>query len=163
VEILNNLRRGKYDVVVGVNLLREGLDLPEVSLVAMLDADREGFLRSRTSLIQTIGRCARNVNAKVILYADQVTDSMKSAMAETERRLAAAHELFDGLLDVRPWGADPYLSLWDPIATWMGVENALYALVDKPAFMHRLLTRLTTAAASSRLSCRLTVSRRRPR
>jgi excinuclease ABC subunit B len=86
VEILNNLRRGKYDVVVGVNLLREGLDLPEVSLVAMLDADREGFLRSRTSLIQTIGRCARNVNAKVILYADQVTDSMKSAMAETERR-----------------------------------------------------------------------------
>ena len=86
VEILNDLRRGKYDVVVGVNLLREGLDLPEVSLVAILDADREGFLRSRTSLIQTIGRCARNVNAKVVLYADEVTDSMRAAIDETERR-----------------------------------------------------------------------------
>jgi len=86
VEILNDLRRGKYDVVVGVNLLREGLDLPEVSLVAILDADREGFLRSATSLIQTIGRCARNVNAEVILYADEMTESMKKALAETERR-----------------------------------------------------------------------------
>ncbi|MFW6044794.1 MAG: excinuclease ABC subunit UvrB [Planctomycetota bacterium] len=86
VEILNDLRRGEHDVVVGVNLLREGLDLPEVSLVAILDADREGFLRSRTSLIQTIGRCARNVNAKVVLYADEVTDSMRAAIEETERR-----------------------------------------------------------------------------
>jgi excinuclease ABC subunit B len=86
VEILNDLRRGKYDVVVGVNLLREGLDLPEVSLVAILDADREGFLRSQTSLIQTIGRCARNVNAKVVLYADEITDSMEAAIEETERR-----------------------------------------------------------------------------
>ncbi|MFP4026782.1 MAG: excinuclease ABC subunit UvrB [Candidatus Brocadiia bacterium] len=86
VKILNDLRRGKYDVVVGVNLLREGLDLPEVSLVAILDADREGFLRSETSLVQTIGRCARNVNARVILYADEVTDSMKRAIEETERR-----------------------------------------------------------------------------
>jgi len=86
VEILNDLRRGKYDVIVGVNLLREGLDLPEVSLVAILDADREGFLRSDTSLIQTMGRCARNVNAKVILYADQVTESMARAIEETERR-----------------------------------------------------------------------------
>jgi len=86
VEILNDLRRGKYDVVVGVNLLREGLDLPEVSLVAILDADREGFLRSDVSLIQTIGRCARNVDAKVILYADEVTESMKRAIEETERR-----------------------------------------------------------------------------
>jgi excinuclease ABC subunit B len=86
VEILNDLRRGKYDVIVGVNLLREGLDLPEVSLVAVLDADREGFLRSDTSLIQTMGRCARNVNAVVILYADQVTESMARAMEETQRR-----------------------------------------------------------------------------
>jgi len=86
VEILNDLRRGKYDVVVGVNLLREGLDLPEVSLVAILDADREGFLRSDVSLIQTIGRCARNVNARVVLYADEVTESMKRAIEETERR-----------------------------------------------------------------------------
>jgi len=86
VEILNDLRRGKYDVIVGVNLLREGLDLPEVSLVTVLDADREGFLRSDTSLIQTIGRCARNVNATVVLYADEVTESMKHAIEETERR-----------------------------------------------------------------------------
>jgi len=86
VEILNDLRRGKYDVIVGVNLLREGLDLPEVSLVAVLDADREGFLRSDTSLIQTMGRCARNINAEVILYADQVTESMARAIEETERR-----------------------------------------------------------------------------
>lgn len=86
VEVLNNLRLGTFDVVVGVNLLREGLDLPEVSLVAILDADKEGFLRSETSLIQTIGRTARNVNAEVIFYADEVTQSMKKAMSETERR-----------------------------------------------------------------------------
>jgi excinuclease ABC subunit B len=86
VEILRDLRLGKFDVVVGVNLLREGLDLPEVSLVAILDADKEGFLRSETSLIQTIGRTARNVNAEVILYADKVTQSMQKAMDETERR-----------------------------------------------------------------------------
>ena len=86
VEILNDLRRGKYDVVVGVNLLREGLDLPEVALVAILDADREGFLRSETSLVQTMGRCARNKAAQVILYADEVTDSMRRAIDETERR-----------------------------------------------------------------------------
>ena len=86
VEVLNDLRRGNFDVIVGVNLLREGLDLPEVSLVAILDADKEGFLRSATSLIQTIGRTARNVNAEVILYADQVTDAMKRAIEETRRR-----------------------------------------------------------------------------
>jgi excinuclease ABC subunit B len=86
VEILRNLRQGEFDVLVGINLLREGLDLPEVSLVAILDADKEGFLRSQTSLIQTIGRTARNVNAKVILYADRITDSMKKAIDETNRR-----------------------------------------------------------------------------
>ena len=86
VEILRDLRLGRFDVVVGVNLLREGLDLPEVSLVAIMDADKEGFLRSETSLIQTIGRTARNVNAEVILYADQVTSSMQRAMDETLRR-----------------------------------------------------------------------------
>ncbi len=86
VEILRELREGKFDACVGVNLLREGLDLPEVSLVAILDADKEGFLRSATSLIQTIGRSARNVNAKVILYADKVTDSMQQAIDETNRR-----------------------------------------------------------------------------
>ena len=88
VEILRDLRRGAFDVLVGINLLREGLDLPEVSLVAILDADKEGFLRSAGSLIQTSGRAARNVNGRVIMYADTITDSMKSAMAETERRRA---------------------------------------------------------------------------
>jgi len=86
IEILRDLRLGKFDVVVGVNLLREGLDLPEVSLVAILDADKEGFLRSQTSLIQTIGRSARNVNATVILYADELTGSMERAIDETLRR-----------------------------------------------------------------------------
>ncbi len=86
VTILRDLRLGKFDVLVGVNLLREGLDLPEVSLVAILDADKEGFLRSETSLIQTIGRTARNVNAEVILYADEITNSMKRAIEETDRR-----------------------------------------------------------------------------
>jgi excinuclease ABC subunit B len=87
-EILRELREHKFDAVVGVNLLREGLDLPEVSLVCILDADKEGFLRSSTSLIQTIGRSARNVNAEVILYADSVTDSMQRAIEETNRRRA---------------------------------------------------------------------------
>ncbi|MCE5303749.1 MAG: excinuclease ABC subunit UvrB [Planctomycetaceae bacterium] len=86
VELLRDLRLGQFDVLVGVNLLREGLDLPEVSLVAILDADKEGFLRSETSLMQTIGRSARNVNAKVMLYADKMTDSMQRAIEETSRR-----------------------------------------------------------------------------
>ncbi|MFP6619306.1 MAG: helicase-related protein, partial [Pirellulaceae bacterium] len=86
VDLLHELRAGKFEALVGVNLLREGLDLPEVSLVAILDADKEGFLRSETSLIQTIGRAARNVNSKVILYADKVTNSMQRAMEETTRR-----------------------------------------------------------------------------
>lgn len=85
-DVLDNLRRGTYDVVVGINLLREGLDLPEVSLVAILDADKEGFLRSRTSLIQTMGRAARNVNSQVIMYADTTTRSMQAAIDEVERR-----------------------------------------------------------------------------
>ena len=88
VDLLRELREGKFETLVGVNLLREGLDLPEVSLVAIMDADKEGFLRSETSLIQTIGRAARNVNAKVILYGDQVTESMRRAIDETRRRRA---------------------------------------------------------------------------
>jgi excinuclease ABC subunit B len=86
VEILRDLRLGAFDVLVGINLLREGLDIPEVSLVAILDADKEGFLRSERSLIQTIGRAARNVNGQAILYADKITDSMRRAIDETERR-----------------------------------------------------------------------------
>jgi excinuclease ABC subunit B len=86
VEIIRDLRLGKFDVLVGINLLREGLDMPEVSLVAILDADKEGFLRSAGSLIQTIGRCARNLRGKAILYADRMTNSMQIAIAETDRR-----------------------------------------------------------------------------
>jgi excinuclease ABC subunit B len=86
IEILTDFRRGKFDCLVGVNLLREGLDLPEVELVAILDADKEGFLRSETALIQTIGRAARNVNGRVILYADNMTKSLEYAIGETNRR-----------------------------------------------------------------------------
>jgi excinuclease ABC subunit B len=86
IELLRSLRQGEFDVLVGINLLREGLDLPEVSLVAILDADKEGFLRSRTSLIQTIGRAARNVSGQVHMYADRITDSMQDAIDETNRR-----------------------------------------------------------------------------
>src|ERR1700692_3811589 len=88
VKILRDLRKGEFDVLIGINLLREGLDLPEVSLVAILDADKEGFLRSAGSLIQTIGRCARHIEGRAILYADRMTDSMKQAMGETDRRRA---------------------------------------------------------------------------
>ncbi|HSA93547.1 MAG TPA: excinuclease ABC subunit UvrB [Terriglobales bacterium] len=91
VKILRDLRKGEFDVLIGINLLREGLDLPEVSLVAILDADKEGFLRSAGSLIQTIGRCARNLNARAILYADVMTDSMRRAIDETDRRRAIQH------------------------------------------------------------------------
>ncbi len=91
-EILRDLRLGKYDVLVGINLLREGLDLPEVSLVAILDADKEGFLRNYRSLIQTIGRAARNANGQVIMYADKMTDSMERAIEETKRRRAIQDE-----------------------------------------------------------------------
>jgi excinuclease ABC subunit B len=88
VRILRDLRRGEFDVLIGINLLREGLDLPEVSLVAILDADKEGYLRSATALIQTIGRCARHVEGRAILYADVMTESMRKAIGETARRRA---------------------------------------------------------------------------
>ena len=103
VEILRDLRLGVFDVLIGINLLREGLDIPEVSLVAILDADKEGFLRSERSLIQTIGRAARNVNGTAILYADKVTDSMKKAIGETERRRAKQTE-FNKVHGIEPKG-----------------------------------------------------------
>lgn len=100
IEILRDLRMGVYDVIVGINLLREGIDLPEVSLVAILDADKEGFLRSQTALIQTIGRAARHIEGKVILYGDKMTDSMKAAIAETDRRrnIQRAHNEANGII-----------------------------------------------------------------
>ena len=101
VEILRDLRRGEFDVLVGINLLREGLDLPEVSLVAILDADKEGFLRSAGSLIQTAGRAARNVDGRVIMYADTVTDSMRTAIAETDRR-RHVQETYNRAHDITP-------------------------------------------------------------
>jgi len=88
IEIVRDLRLGEFDVLVGINLLREGLDIPEVSLVAILDADKEGFLRSETSLMQTTGRAARNVDGQVVMYADRITDSMQRAIDETKRRRA---------------------------------------------------------------------------
>ena len=100
MESIRDLRLGAFDVLVGINLLREGLDIPEVSLVAILDADKEGFLRAERSLIQTIGRAARNVHGKAILYADRMTDSMKKAIGETERRRAKqiAHNDANGII-----------------------------------------------------------------
>ena len=99
IEILRQLRVGDIDILVGINLLREGLDLPEVSYIAILDADKQGFLRSRDALIQTIGRCARNVNGHVTLYADKITDAMRGAMDETERRrtIQLAHNKKHGI------------------------------------------------------------------
>jgi len=99
VEIIRDLRKGEFDVLVGINLLREGLDIPEVSLVAILDADKEGFLRSERSLIQTIGRAARNAEGRAILYADKITESMRKAIGETQRRRdkQLAHNALNGI------------------------------------------------------------------
>src|SRR5437773_4015666 len=120
IKILRDLRRGEFDVLVGINLLREGLDLPEVSLVAILDADKEGFLRSGSSLIQTIGRAARNVDGTVLMYADGVTDSMREAISETQRRrqIQMAYNVEHGI---------------DPQTVRKRVTDILLAIEENPA------------------------------
>ena len=133
IEILRDLRLGAFDVLVGINLLREGLDIPECGLVAILDADKEGFLRSETSLIQTIGRAARNAEGRVIMYADRVTGSMERALAETERRRAkqVAYNLEHGITPatVRKNVEDILAGLWkgdtDMARVTATVEKAL--------------------------------------
>jgi excinuclease ABC subunit B len=134
VEIIRDLRKGLFDVLVGINLLREGLDLPEVSLVAILDADKEGFLRSARSLIQTIGRAARHINGMAILYADRVTDSMKAAIGETDRRRAKqiAFNLAHG---IEPKGISKRIKdLIDGVYDPEGAKEARVAAQEQAAY-----------------------------
>ena len=135
-EIVHDLRAGKFDVLVGINLLREGLDMPEVSLIAILDADKEGFLRSDTSLIQTIGRAARNVHGKVILYAEKITDSMRRAMDETARRRQIQSE-YNAKFHVTP------RTIQKPIAPL--IELPLKKSEKKPKSTSELIKKLSPA------------------
>ena len=156
VQILRDLRRGEFDVLVGINLLREGLDLPEVSLVAILDADKEGFLRSAGSLIQTSGRAARNVHGRVIMYADKVTDSMRGAMNETERRrtLQEAYNLEHGItpqsivkaIDEGMGGAAA-LDYFTPATTLDGTER-FHSQQQLDAHIAKLQEEMRAAAAN---------------
>ncbi|VEB44113.1 Excinuclease ABC subunit B [Chromobacterium violaceum] len=130
VEIIRDLRLGMFDVLIGINLLREGLDIPEVSLVAILDADKEGFLRSERSLIQTIGRAARNLRGKALLYADRITDSMRKAMDETERR-RAKQMAFNAEHGIVPKGVEKKIK--DIIDGVYSVEAERKKLVDEAA------------------------------
>ncbi len=131
VEILRDLRLGVYDVVVGINLLREGLDLPEVSLVAILDADKEGFLRSRDSLIQTMGRASRHVEGHVILYADKLTDSMKNAIEEIYRR-RRIQEDFNNEHGITPQGIKKAIRDITERVKVVAEERAKYAAAPVP-------------------------------
>jgi excinuclease ABC subunit B len=156
VEILRDLRRGVFDVLVGINLLREGLDLPEVSLVAILDADKEGFLRSAGSLIQTSGRAARNVNGRVIMYADTITASMQSAIAETERRRArqAAYNAEHGITpeSVVRQIEDPMSAVYErdysAPAPVRGGRDAFTTVAELDAEIRRLQNEMKAAAAN---------------
>jgi excinuclease ABC subunit B len=153
VEIIRQLRMGQFDVLVGINLLREGLDLPEVSLVAILDADKEGFLRSDRSLIQTIGRAARNVYGTVIMYADAMTDSMKRAIEETERRrsLQAAFNQTHGITPqsiVKALGS-PLIKIYDAdyVDVPLAAEGAArYGAAELPRMIRKLQKEMKEAA-----------------
>jgi excinuclease ABC subunit B len=154
-EILRDLRMGRFDVLIGINLLREGLDLPEVSLVAVLDADKEGFLRSDTSLIQTFGRAARNVSGQVLLYADTLTDSMKRAMEETERRrkIQEAYNLKNGITPESIRKAIPEIleSIYDAdyvtIPTTAEEPEEYVSLFEIPRLVARLKKEMREAAS----------------
>ena len=136
VEIIRDLRLGKFDVLVGINLLREGLDMPEVSLVAILDADKEGFLRSTRSLIQTMGRAARNLNGKAILYADRITDSMRAAIDETERRRLKQQE-FNAAHGIVPTGLKKKIvDIMQVSGSDKGRERAIRQVAEAEAFYH---------------------------
>jgi excinuclease ABC subunit B len=155
VAVIRDLRLGKFDVLVGINLLREGLDLPEVSLVAILDADKEGFLRSETSLIQTFGRTARHVSGRVILYADKRTDSMKKAISETNRRrkIQEAYNRKHGITPetVRKAIPDILQSIYEadyvtvPTAAEKGEEYV--SLLEIPKLISRLKKEMRAAAS----------------
>jgi excinuclease ABC subunit B len=157
IEIIRDLRLGAFDVLVGINLLREGLDIPECALVAILDADKEGFLRSETSLIQTIGRAARNLDGKVILYADQETGSMKRAMAETLRRRAKqeAYNLEHGITpesvkrDIKDILDSPY-ERGDRVTVDLGVAEQAKPFIGSnfQTVLKDLQTRMREAAAN---------------
>lgn len=156
VDILRDLRLGVFDVLVGINLLREGLDLPEVSLVAILDADKEGFLRSERSLIQTAGRAARNINGKVILYADQVTDSMRRAMEESSRRRGLQLD-YNEINDITPVSitraiedimASPYEADYVTIPKVEEPESAYMTTEQKEALIKTLTEKMKRAARS---------------
>jgi excinuclease ABC subunit B len=123
MDIIHDLRRGKFDVLIGINLLREGLDIPEVSLVAILDADKEGFLRSTRSLVQTCGRASRNVNGQVIMYADSVTPSMKQAIDETNRR-RTIQERYNRKHSITPESIEKNIT---------SAFEAMYEISDKPS------------------------------
>ena len=140
VEIIRDFRLGKFDVLVGINLLREGLDMPEVSLVAILDADKEGFLRSERSLIQTIGRAARNINGRAILYADRITGSMRKAIDETDRRRAKQHQynLDNG---ITPKGVKRKITDVMDVGNGSGVDIALGKVADTKGEYHLLSTK----------------------
>ena len=150
--IIRDLRRGEFDVLVGINLLREGLDIPEVSLVAMLDADKEGFLRSAVSLIQTIGRAARNVNGRVILYADAVTESMRRALDETGRRreMQRAYNAEHGITPqtVKRNITDLHMAVVeaDYVTVPMAAEGAEYKPEQLPAILAALEQEMKEAA-----------------
>jgi excinuclease ABC subunit B len=154
-EIIRDLRRGTFDVLIGINLLREGLDIPEVALVAILDADKEGFLRSRTSLIQTVGRAARNSQGKVIFYADRMTESMKACLDETSRRRSKQQD-FNASQGITPqtiakkipekilkmYNLDFADSLQNDLESKLG-ETATRKLLSNPALIEKRIQTLT--------------------